>query len=79
MKRALAVLLLVGCSSAPRYQVSTGADGSTTRIETQTGKTEILVRAPDGSTKWVAVGEKPTTKPVIDAAGRAILEGTAER
>lgn len=54
------VALAFSCSPAPpRYQTTTSADGSTvTRIDTQTGKTEMLVAG-----HWKAIAEAPTPCP----------------
>jgi hypothetical protein len=59
MKRALAVLVLalLGCSNAPRYQVSTSGDGVVTRIDTRTGKSDVLVKI-GGSLEWKPVQER---------------------
>jgi hypothetical protein len=48
------IALLVGCSQ--RYETKT-ADGMTLRTDKSTGKTEVMVKCPDGRLLWVAVAD----------------------
>lgn len=64
---ALAVVLF-GCQREPRYQVSTGNDGIVTRVDTATGKSDVLVKR-GGRLEWKPVSEAPAedAKPATKA------------
>lgn len=57
----ISALALASCS---RYQTSSSPGQATTRIDTVTGKTEVLTRTASGKMEWRPVAEAtPTARP----------------
>lgn len=83
MRAALVIVVLLTACSQPRYQTSSGPGQTTTRIDTQTGKTEVLVRGADGKPTWKQVQEptptaSPSARPNTDCASSTLSPKTRQ-